>query len=149
MRAQQWAGVMVGDEAYAGSRSWKRMEQEVHDLTGFEHILPTQQGRAAERILRGHLSGAEKVFISDTHFDTTRANIEVSGAPAIDIPIPEGRDPEADHPFKGNMDVAAPSGCSLCTPEPWRALRARLLPCRREQLVREAPRARDDRPHLP
>ena len=126
MRAQQWAGVMVGDEAYAGSRSWKRMEQEVHDLTGFEHILPTQQGRATERILRGHLSGAGKVFISDTHVDTTRANIEVSGAPAIDIPIPEGRDPEADHPFKGNMDVAAPErlldmhagavACSSCSP---------------------------------
>jgi tryptophanase len=107
MSARQWAGVMEGDEAYAGSRSWKRMEHAVHDLTGFAHILPTHQGRAAERIIYGHLGGPERIFISNTHFDTTRANIEVTGATAIDIPIPEGRDPEADHPFKGNLDVAA------------------------------------------
>lgn len=107
MSVEQWAGVMVGDEAYAGSRSWKRMERAVHDLTGMEHVLPTHQGRAAERIIYGHLGGAGKVFISNTHFDTTRANIEFSGATAIDIPIAEGRDPRAEHPFKGNMDVAA------------------------------------------
>lgn len=107
MSVEQWAGVMVGDEAYAGSRSWKRMERAVHDLTGMAHVLPTHQGRAAERIIYGHLGGAGKVFISNTHFDTTRANIEFSGATAIDIPIAEGRDPRAEHPFKGNMDVAA------------------------------------------
>lgn len=107
MSVEQWAGVMVGDEAYAGSRSWKRMERAVHDLTGMEHVLPTHQGRAAERIIYGHLGGAGKVFISNTHFDTTRANIEFSGATAIDIPIAVGRDPRAEHPFKGNMDVAA------------------------------------------
>jgi len=107
MSVEQWAGVMVGDEAYAGSRSWKRMERAVHDLTGMAHVLPTHQGRAAERIIYGHLGGAGKVFISNTHFDTTRANIEFSGATALDIPIAVGRDPKAEHPFKGNMDTVA------------------------------------------
>ena len=107
MSAQQWAGVMIGDEAYAGSRSWVRMERAVRELTGFTHILPTHQGRAAERIIYGELGGPGKIFISNTHFDTTRANIEFTGATAIDVPIPEGRDPQADHPFKGNLDVAA------------------------------------------
>ena len=106
MSAHQWAGMMEGDEAYAGSRSWERMQAEVQDLTGMEHVLPTHQGRAAERILYGHLGGPSKVFISNTHFDTTRANIEFTGATAIDIPIAEGRDPALQHPFKGNMDVA-------------------------------------------
>lgn len=73
MSAHQWAGMMEGDEAYAGSRSWERMLAEVQDLTGMEHVLPTHQGRAAERILCGHLGGPGKVFISNTHFDTTRA----------------------------------------------------------------------------
>ncbi|MBV6404263.1 MAG: tryptophanase [Flavobacteriales bacterium] len=107
MSAHQWAGIMEGDEAYAGSRSWERMQAEVQDLTGMEHVLPTHQGRAAERILYGHLGGPGKVFISNTHFDTTRANIEYTGAIAIDIPIAEGRDPAHEHPFKGNMDVTA------------------------------------------
>lgn len=107
MSARQWAGIMDGDEAYAGSRSWHRMEQVVRDLTGFTHILPTHQGRAAERIIYGHLGGPGKLFLSNTHFDTTRANIESSGAEAVDLPIAEGRDPEFDHPFKGNLDVAA------------------------------------------
>lgn len=105
MSAHQWAGIMEGDEAYAGSRSWLRMENEVQDLTGMQHILPTHQGRAAERIVYGHLGGPGKVFISNTHFDTTRANIEFSGATAIDIPIAENADTALKHPFKGNMDV--------------------------------------------
>ncbi len=105
MSAHQWAGIMEGDEAYAGSRSWVRMEKEVQDLTGMQHVLPTHQGRAAERIIYGHLGGVGKIFISNTHFDTTRANIEFSGATAIDIPIPEGQDTALQHPFKGNMDV--------------------------------------------
>ena len=105
MSAHQWAGIMEGDEAYAGSRSWLRRENEVQDLTGMQHILPTHQGRAAERIVYGHLGGPGKVFISNTHFDTTRANIEFSGATAIDIPIAEGQDTALQHPFKGNMDV--------------------------------------------
>ena len=107
MSAKQWAGMMEGDEAYAGSRSWERMEREVRDLTSMQFILPTHQGRAAERIIYGHLGGAGKVFISNTHFDTTRANIEFSGATAIDIPIAENKDTALQHPFKGNMDVAA------------------------------------------
>ncbi|MBK7556398.1 MAG: tryptophanase [Flavobacteriales bacterium] len=106
MSAHQWAGVMEGDEAYAGSRSWERMEQAVQELTGMGHVLPTHQGRAAERIIYGHLGGPGKVFISNTHFDTTRANIEFTKATAIDIPIAEGKDPALQHPFKGNMDVA-------------------------------------------
>ncbi len=105
MSAHQWAGIMEGDEAYAGSRSWLRMENEVQDLTGMQHVLPTHQGRAGERIVYGHLGGPGKIFISNTHFDTTRANIEFSGATAIDIPIPEGQDTALKHPFKGNMDV--------------------------------------------
>ena len=105
MSADQWAGVINGDESYAGSRSWKRMEKAVKDLTGMEFVLPTHQGRAAERIIYSHLGGEGKYFISNTHFDTTRANIEFSGAKAIDIPIEEGKQPKTYHPFKGNMDV--------------------------------------------
>ena len=89
MSAAQWAGIIQADEAYAGSESWHRMENEIKDLTQMEYILPTHQGRAAERILYGHLGGKGKVFISNTHFDTTRANIEFSGAEALDIPIEE------------------------------------------------------------
>ena len=106
MSANQWAGIMQGDESYAGARSWQHMERVVRDLTGFEYIFPTHQGRAGERILYGLLGGKGKTFISNTHFDTTRANIEFSGAEAIDIPIPEGTNPSLLHPFKGNMDVS-------------------------------------------
>ncbi len=105
MSAEQWAGIMRGDESYAGARSWQRMEAEVLDLTGYPYILPTHQGRAAEHLLYNHLGGPGKVFISNTHFDTTRANIEFSKATAIDCPIPEGRQPDLLHPFKGNLDV--------------------------------------------
>lgn len=105
MSSEQWAGIMRGDESYAGSSSWLRMEKAIKDLTGHQHILPTHQGRAAERIIYSHLGGKGKVFISNTHFDTTRANIEFSGAEAIDIPIPESSDTSLIHPFKGNMDT--------------------------------------------
>lgn len=105
MSANQWAGIMQGDESYAGAGSWIRMRDTVMDLTGFKHILPTHQGRAAERILYGYLGGKGKTFISNTLFDTTRANIEFSGSEGIDIPIEEGKHPEVMHPFKGNMDV--------------------------------------------
>ena len=105
MSAEQWAGVMRGDESYAGSKSWLRMEAAVKHLTGMEFILPTHQGRAAERIIYGYLGGEGKTFISNTHFDTTRANIEFSGAEAIDIAIPESNDPALIHPFKGNIDT--------------------------------------------
>jgi tryptophanase len=96
---------MRGDESYAGARSWQVLEREVSDLTGMPFILPTHQGRAAERILYGHLGGKGKYFISNTHFDTTRANIEFSGAMAIDIPVPESKDHASDYPFKGNLDT--------------------------------------------
>ncbi|MCC6865946.1 MAG: tryptophanase [Ignavibacteria bacterium] len=107
MSSRQWAAMMEADEAYAGSKSWHRMEAVIKDLTGYNYILPTHQGRAAERILYSHLGGKGKVFISNTHFDTTRANIEFSGAEAIDIPIEEAKHPMLDHPFKGNIDTKA------------------------------------------
>lgn len=105
MSDQQWAGMMTGDESYAGARSWLHLESVVQDLTGMPHILPTHQGRAAERILYGILGGKGKVFISNTHFDTTRANIEFTGATAIDVMPEEALHPETDLPFKGNIDV--------------------------------------------
>ncbi|MFP5471090.1 MAG: tryptophanase [Bacteroidia bacterium] len=105
MSAEQWAGVMRGDESYAGSKSWERMENAVKHLTGMEYILPTHQGRAAERIIYSYLGGKGKTFISNTHFDTTRANIEFSGAEALDIAISESNNPSLLHPFKGNMDT--------------------------------------------
>lgn len=105
MSSDQWSGMMKGDESYAGARSWQNMERAIHDLTGFPYIIPTHQGRAAESILYSQLGGKGKVFISNTHFDTTRANIEYSGAQAIDCLIREGKDPAAYHPFKGNLDT--------------------------------------------
>jgi tyrosine phenol-lyase len=105
MSANQWAGVMNGDESYAGARSWNHMRETVMALSGHEYVYPTHQGRAGERILYGYLGGKGKTFISNTHFDTTRANIEFSGAEAIDIVIEEGKNPREFHPFKGNMDV--------------------------------------------
>ncbi len=105
MSSEQWAGIMRGDESYAGASSWLRMEKAIQDLTGCPYILPTHQGRAAEHLLYTRIGGAGKVFISNTHFDTTRANIEFSGAVAIDCPIVENRDPALLHPFKGNLDT--------------------------------------------
>lgn len=105
MSDRQWAAMMQGDESYAGAKSWKKFYNVVSSLTHCPFVLPTHQGRAAERILYGYLGGKGKTFISNTHFDTTRANIEFSGAEAIDIPIPEGLKPELEFPFKGNMDI--------------------------------------------
>ncbi|MBX7151724.1 tryptophanase [bacterium] len=105
MSARQWSAMMKGDESYAGAKSWELMERTIHDLTGYPYILPTHQGRAAERILYGYLGGKGKYFISNTHFDTTRANIEFSGATAIDCPVEESKHPALEHPFKGNIDT--------------------------------------------
>jgi len=107
MSAQQWSGIMSGDESYAGAKSWERFNEVITKLTGFKHVLPTHQGRAAERILYTYLGGKGKVFISNTHFDTTRANIEYTGATAIDCPHPESSNHDDRHPFKGDMDLAA------------------------------------------
>ena len=106
MSSKQWSGMMIGDESYAGAKSWKKMESTIKELTGYSHVLPTHQGRAAERILYGCMGGKGKTFISNTHFDTTRANIEFSNAEAIDCPTKIGKKPSAKHPFKGNMNVS-------------------------------------------
>jgi len=106
MSSKQWSGMMIGDESYAGARSWKKMESTIKDLTGYKNVLPTHQGRAAERILYGCMGGKGKVFISNTHFDTTRANIEFSNAEAIDCPTAIGKKPSSKHPFKGNMNIS-------------------------------------------
>ena len=106
MSSEQWAGMMRGDESYAGARSWYRFEAVLRDLTGIAHVLPTHQGRASERILFELIGGPGKVIPSNNHFDTTRANIEHSGAKAVDLVIAEGTQPKNRHPFKGNMDLA-------------------------------------------
>ena len=106
MSAQQWAALMLGDESYAGSISWRRFENAVREITGFKHIFPTHQGRAAERILCATRLKEGEVVPNNSHFDTTRANIEYVGAKAIDLPTPESRDIYSDKRFKGNMDVA-------------------------------------------
>ncbi len=107
MSSQQWGALMQGDESYAGSRSFYRFRDVVQELTGFAHIIPTHQGRAAERILFHTQVSAGQVVPNNNHFDTTRANIEVEGAEARDLVIPEGRVPSTVHPFKGNIDLGA------------------------------------------
>jgi tryptophanase len=106
MSAEQWAALMRGDESYAGSASFARFEAAVQRLMPFKHVIPTHQGRAAEAILFGILGGPGRVIPSNTHFDTTRGNIEATGAEAVDLICAEGRDPESLAPFKGNMDLA-------------------------------------------
>ncbi len=107
MSSEQWAGMMRGDESYAGARSFYRFRDAVQGITGLKHILPTHQGRAAERILCSVALKTGDIVPNNTHFDTTRANIENAGAIALDIPIAEGRQPQLRHPFKGNIDLEA------------------------------------------
>lgn len=105
MSSEQWAGMLRGDESYAGAKSWYRFEAVMKELTGMPHVLPTHQGRASERILFELLAGPNQVVPNNNHFDTTRANCEHSGATAIDLVIEEGKQPQSRHPFKGNIDV--------------------------------------------
>ena len=107
MSAAQWSAMMRGDESYAGGRSFYRFRDVVQDLTGYKHVIPTHQGRAAERVLFGSTLQPGDLALSNIYFDTTRANVEALGAEARDLVIPEGRRPEVVHPFKGNVDLAA------------------------------------------
>jgi tyrosine phenol-lyase len=107
MSNRQWAGIMMGDESYAGARSYDHFRDSIQDIFGYRHVIPTHQGRAAERILFNVMCKKGDVVPSNTHFDTTRANVEFVGAEAFDLLRPEGKQPSLIHPFKGNMDVEA------------------------------------------
>src|SRR5450759_5039803 len=111
MSRDQWAAIQHGDESYAGSPSWYLFLESVREPFPFTHVIPTHQGRAAERILFCVIGGPGKVIHNNTHFDTTRADVESTGARAVDLVIPEGRQPSTIHPFKGNMDLVALETC--------------------------------------
>jgi tryptophanase len=105
MSDAQWAGLMIGDESYAGSKNFYRLESVVREITGYKHVIPTHQGRMAEHLLFSSILKPGQIVPNNSHFDTTRANVEAQGAEALDLVIEEGLAPDSDHPFKGNMDV--------------------------------------------
>src|SRR5947209_17870975 len=105
MSTEQWAAMMRGDESYAGSPSFARFRDSVQDIFGYQHVIPAHQGRAAERILFNVMCKKGDVVPNNTHFDTTRANVEFVGAEAVDLPIAETKDPSKYHPLQVNMDV--------------------------------------------
>src|SRR5499427_8227224 len=105
MSTHQWAAVMEGDESYAGSKSFNRFRDSIRDIFGYKHVIPTHQGRAAERILFSVMCKKGDVVPNNTHFDTTRANVEFTGAEAVDLPVREALVPSCREPFKGNLDT--------------------------------------------
>ncbi len=107
MSDRQWAALMMGDESYAGSRSWRRFEKTIRDITGFKHIFPTHQGRAAERILAATRLKPGDIVPNNSHFDTTRANVEYVGATELDLPSAKAADIYAETRFKGDIDLEA------------------------------------------
>jgi tryptophanase len=111
MSDAQWAGLMIGDESYAGGRNYRRFEQTVRDVFGLPHVIPTHQGRVAENLLFSTVLKPGDVVPNNTHFDTTRANVEVNGGIALDFVIPQGKEPRTRHPFKGNMDLDRLARC--------------------------------------